>query len=136
MAEPDIDAALYTKLTNDAALAGLVGTKVYYGQAPQGTARPYVIFAPAGGGEVNATKRRMINEVYRVEFVANTKAEAVAGDSAISGALHEQELSISGWDVYDVQRESKYAPPVENLEGVQVWRRGAYYRIRLVSLTV
>jgi len=76
----------------------------------------------------------MINLVYRVEAIAETKAGAVALDSAISSALHEQELTISGWQNYVLDRENTYRPPVENLEGRQVYRVGAYYRIRLVKL--
>lgn len=134
MAEPNVDAALYTKVTGDAGVAALVGTRVYYGQAPAGSEMPRVIFAWAGGGEQNTCPRRMINLVYRVEAIAETKAGAVALDSAISSALHEQELTISGWQNYVLDRENTYRPPVENLEGRQVYRVGAYYRIRLVKL--
>lgn len=136
MAEPNVDAALYTKLTEDMGLNALVGTKIYYEQAPAGTALPYVIFAPAGGGEVNATRRRMIEQVWRVEGVASTKAEATALDSAISSALHEQELMVSGWSNWVMDREMMYAPPTENDQGVQIWRRGAYYRVKLVKLNL
>jgi len=136
MAEPNIDAGLYAKLTGDAALSVLVGSKVYYGQAPAGTALPYVIFAPVGGGEENLTPRRMISQVWRVEAVAATKAASVSIDSAISAALHEREITIVGWSNWSLRRETMYAPPTENAQGVQIWRRGAYYRVRAVSLTV
>lgn len=136
MAEPNVDAALWTKLTDDAGVAALVVARVFYVQGPAKTPYPYVIFAPSGGGEENITPRRSKNMVYRVEAIAETKAAAVALDSAISTALHEQELTVAGWHNFVLDRGSEYRPPVENIEGKQVWRVGAFYRIRLACLTV
>lgn len=135
MAEPDVGGAIYTKLIGDGTLSALVGTKVYEIQAPQGVDPPYVIFVPAGGGEGNVTPRRSKNALFLVKGVAETRAGAVAVDSAISGALHLQELTVSGWHNYDVQRES-HSSLVENLQGTQVWHKGAWYRVRLAASTV
>ena len=138
MAEPDIDKGIYAKLTGTAAVTGLVGPAVYYGQAPATTAMPYIVFLPAGGGEDNTTQRRTKTVVYMIEGVAATKAAALAIDSAVSGALHEQRITLDadGWSNYALNRESDYRPPVENVEGRQVWRVGAYYRVRVSADTV
>lgn len=134
--EPNIDAAIYSTLIGDSTLSALVGSKVFYSQAPQGTAFPYVIFFVAGGGEENLTPRRSKNKLYFVKGVSNAKATASQIDRAVSDCLHGAALTVSGWGNYDLQRETDLAIPVENVQGTQVWHVGAYYRIKLAANTV
>lgn len=138
MAEPALDAALYSALTGDATVAGLVGSGVYKGQAPQDATRPYIIFFPSGGGEQNITPRRSKNELYMIRAVADTNASAIAVDSAISAALHKKPdgLIITGWNCYSLLRETRISIPIENIQGVQAYTEGAYYRIRLAKTTL
>jgi len=141
MAQPDLEVGIYSKLAADSSLVAAVGLhetklKAFASQAPQGVTLPYILFAAAGGGEENVTPRRSLEEPWMIYAVAETRAQAAAIDALIDGALTNQALTLTGWHTWKLNRETRFAPPVENISGKQVWRRGAYYRIAATADTV
>src|SRR5579885_203940 len=57
----------------------------------------YVVFQNVAGGDTNDSPRRNLDITYRVEFISTDIAHARAGAGHIEEALHQQELTISGW---------------------------------------
>ena len=129
MALPGLDGVIYTALTGDATVNGIVGTNVYALQAPAGVALPYIVFYLASGVVPNTQPRDDFNTVYRVESRASTRAGAQALADAVFDVLHEASLSTSGWSIYwtVVEAEQHF---IENYDGVQVYRRVIDVRLR------
>lgn len=129
---PDVETALYSKLSGTAALTALVGTttpRIYNPQAPANTTLPYCIFYLASGLMPNQSPRLDINNVYRIEGVGSTRAQAEDVFEAVFTALHLQTLSLTGWGVYWMVLESARSM-VENVDGTQYFRRIAEIRIK------
>jgi hypothetical protein len=125
----DIETGLYQRLTTTGGTV-FYGLRVYEGQAPAGDPLPYVIFNHMAGGEENMTPTRGIDADYLVECVASTRADARSGAGYIEAALHDQTLTFSGWNCVAVTQTRLFSR-IDNVEGKQWFRRGAYYRIRL-----
>jgi hypothetical protein len=132
---PDAGAALYTALAGGSALMSEVGgtTHIYEAVAPQGTAfpLPHLIYFRAGGGDDNETQRRTRSEQWVVKGVSTDQTQARRIDALIDARLHEQELTITGWDNYQTARRTDvaYAEPGEG--GVVYWHRGGAYRLNI-----
>jgi hypothetical protein len=107
MTWPDFDAALYTKLANDAGVAALVAAKIFADAADALQLRdavneglPYIVFNQAGGGPGNAWATETASVLYRVDSRHGTRAGAATLHAAVYAALHKQTLTISGWANY------------------------------------
>jgi len=127
---PNLDAALFSKLTNDNGVKTIVTARVYSLFAPEGATMPYVIFYEADGKIPNTCPRDTGDVVYRVESRATSLAGGVALHGAIYTALHESSLTVSGWTNYALTctREMRFP---EDLSGVQYFRFVWDVRIRL-----
>ena len=128
-----IRSALFSQLTSDTALVSELSgeTAVYYGLAPQGTARPYVIFFNAGGGPENTYPGGLTSEVYVVKGVADTLSKALAVDERCKTALHAQTLSVTGYTNIWTRREDEVSLTEVSDEGAIIRHEGGYYRIRV-----
>lgn len=126
----DIELALYTKLTTTGGTA-VYGSRVFAVQAPQGTVAsvPYVVFHHIAGGDLNISPSRVVDLVYQVDCWAESQVTAKLMASYVEAALHEQPLTISGWNHIGTTQLKPNAS-VENDNQKQYWRRGADYRIR------
>jgi hypothetical protein len=124
-----LDTALYQRLTTTSGTT-LWHTRVYAHQAPQGAALPYVIFKPTAGGDLNLSPSRLVECRYEIECIADTLAEARQGTDYLDTALHEQPLTVSGWNHLGTTGLGLVSR-VDNLDGRQYWRRGGSFRIRL-----
>lgn len=124
---------IYTTLTGDATLAGLVGTRVYAGMAPQGATMPYVVFAMANNHDVMGLggTRIMTDFTYRVEVVGRTDSYSTISPIAdgIDTLLHKAS-GAAGEDGYVLacQRVQEIAHP-EVRDGIAYRRMGAYWHI-------
>ena len=128
-AYPDVETALYSALTGASALTTLVSTRIYNPQAPANSTIPYVVFYLASGLMPNQSPRLDINNVYRIEGVGSTRAQAENVFKAIFTALHLQTLSITGWGTYWLACEGVRSL-VENAEGNQYYRRIGDFRLK------
>jgi len=131
----EIRAALYSKLISDTALISELGgdTAIYYGIAPQGTARPYVVFFNAGGGPENTYPSDLTSEVYVVKAVADSMGGALTVDNACKTALHKQtlDLTATGYTNIWTRRENEVSLTEISDDGTVIRHEGAYYRIRV-----
>jgi len=134
---PALGSALYQKLANDATVASQIGgtaaPRLYWQLAPPDTEYPLVIFSLGAGNIPNMTPHDAVNWVYRITAIAQTRAAAEDVHNAVYTALHEQTLSVDGWDVYWMACERVAVPPVEVVDGHYYWRFAADYRIRACS---
>ena len=118
---PDLDTSIYNILANDAGVAALVSAKIYNLQAPFGSALPYLVFYEAVGIIPNITPRDTLDDTYRIESRAGTRAAASGLHLAVYTAVHEQALTITGWSNYWLvcERSQRF---IENVDGAQYWR--------------
>ena len=126
-----IETGLYTALNVAAVTTELGGAYIYKQVAPQGRARPYIIFQHTGGGHWNMTPSDLQGHVYLVKGVSENQKQAGDIDDDIRGVLHNATLTIAGYTNFDTQREEQVRY-VETLDsGKLVYHAGAYYRIRI-----
>lgn len=129
----EIRKGLMDKLIGDTALISELGgdTAIYYGVAPQGTARPYVIFFNAGGGPENLYPSDLTSEVYVVKAVADSMSGALSVDDKCKSALHKQTLTVTGYTNIWTRRENEVSLTEVSDDGTIIRHEGAYYRIRV-----
>ena len=129
----EIREGLYSKLIGDTALISELGgdTAIYYGVAPQETARPYVVFFNAGGGPDNTYPSDLTSEVYVVKAVADNLGGALTVDNACKTALHKQTLTVTGYTNIWTRREDEVSLTEVSDDGTVIRHEGAYYRIRV-----
>lgn len=126
---PAVETALYTTLSGNSGVLAGVGTRIYNPQAPAGTGLPYLLFYLASGLMPNWTPALFVDDVYRVEAVGRTRAEAESVFNAAFTALHLQTLTISGWSNYWTACE-QIVTRVDIIEGTQFYRRIGDFRIK------
>lgn len=135
MTLPDVDRALFGKLTADSGVTAIVSTRVYERIAPAGVARPYIVFYNATGIHPPQTPRDTFNYVYRIEAVVDDdsgsgRSAAFNLQDAIHTAVSGASLSVTGWGVYWVDFE-RMITLIDALEqGKQIRRLIGDYRIR------
>lgn len=123
-----LNAALYTRLAGTVTAAG---SAVYYQQAPDGAARPYIVFDYTAELDENETSNRTKNVVAFIRAFADAPAQAGTIDAQIDSLLHMQALTVTGYTNFWIARDSGY-DNIENAPaGNKVYSAGAEYRIRL-----
>lgn len=137
MAETALE-ALYTavkrRLTEN---AELWGDRVSPDVAPSSTERPHVVYAWAGGGEVNGLVKPDAVIVLTVQCYAETQAQAFAASARISVLLNDADGSSdraleggADWDILNTQQEG-IIHIVETVDSTWVYREGHRFRISM-----
>ena len=129
-----LNAGIQNKLAAGTALTGaLGGTFVYYQQAPEGAALPYVVWNYQGGGPLNLTPSDMREMLVTVQVFAATPAQAGTIDGHVSALLHHGTIAVTGYVTCAVWRESDLASVFNPPSGAPVYSAGAVYRVVLDS---
>lgn len=131
-----LNAGVFNKLAANSTLIALLGgTAIYYQQAPDGAAYPYVVFSHQAGGPDNINPSDLRSMLYYVRgFASNAPALAGSIDAQCHASLHGQALTVSGYTNFWTVRETDIAPPPEiTPAGGRVYAAGGFYRIRLDS---
>jgi hypothetical protein len=124
--------AIRTKLVATSAVTTLLSSAsaVYRIEAGQDAAKPYIVMAWSGGGDVNDTQYDRFDVRVLVKAVAETAGAAGSLADAIRTALHGQELTYSGgWMHIQAQHISPIAYP-EAVDRVTLYHMGGLYRLR------
>ena len=126
--------AIFGKLSAGTALTTLLpgSASIYRIQAPNEVAFPFVIFSVNSGGPRNETPSDRRDEVVWIRAYSKLgPAQAGSIDAAISGLLHNQPVTVTGYTTMHVQRELD-AEFVDNLPNTEpVWMCGGMYRFML-----
>jgi hypothetical protein len=127
-----LNTGILSTLSGGTALTGaLGGTAIYYQQAPDGAALPYVVWNYQGGGDENITQSRMKNLLVYVRGYAASPALAGTIDAYCDALLHNKTISVTGWSNFWTAREEDISL-VENLpDNTRIYSEGGIYRIRL-----
>jgi hypothetical protein len=124
--------AIRTKLVATSAVTTALSSSsaVYRLEAGQDAAKPYIVMAWSGGGDVNDTQYDRFDVRVLVKAVAETAGAAGSLADAIRTALHGQELTYSGgWMHIQAQHISPIAYP-EAVDRVTLYHMGGLYRLR------
>ena len=126
--------AIFGKLSAGTALTTLLpgSASIYRIQAPNEVAFPFVVFSVNSGGPRNETPSDRRDEVVWIRAYSKLgPAQAGSIDAAISGLLHNQPVTVTGYTTMHVQRELD-AEFVDNLPNTEpVWMCGGMYRFML-----
>ena len=127
-----IETGLYTALTGGTALIAELGaTAIYSRLAPQGTARPYIVFNHTGGGHENQTPSDLQNHLYLIKAVADGSKQAGTLDDLVIDLLHGGTLAVAGYTNIWMRREQEVQMTEPLRDGKVVYHTGGQYRIRI-----
>jgi len=103
------ESVIYQLITADAAVAALVGSKVYPGRLPQNTVMPAVAYELIGSREILPIGAQvggvLLKSRVQVSVLAKTYAEVKTIHEAIRKALLFQHGQIAGVSVISLTRE-------------------------------
>ncbi len=126
-----VEAGIYTKLNVTAVKTTAGATGVYNRIAPQTTALPYVIFQWQGGGDENSHPDRSRDVIYTIKALARDAVTADTIDAACDVLLHDGLITVTGYNVIWLRRESDVAYSEVDASGQPVYHTGGMYRIRI-----
>lgn len=127
-----IETGLYSALTAGTALIAELGaTAIYNHHAPQGIARPYIVFMHTGGGHENINPSDLQNHLYLVKAVADGSKRAGTIDDLVIDLLHGGTLTVAGYTNIRTAREQEVQMTETIRDGKVVYHCGGYYRIRI-----
>ena len=136
-----LNASLYTKLSGTALSSLLAGgtaaPSVYFEQAPDGAALPYVVWLYPSELDENLIAHRMKDIVIRAYGVAAAPAQAGTIDAAIDALLHGGTLMFTGtpapWTSIWLRRENGYQLITTSEAGIRDYTSGADYRVEITK---
>lgn len=127
----ELEAAIYTKLSGDATLAGLAPGGVWRGVAPLGTTGVIVVFSQVSSLDAyTLAERATTTHNYLIKAIAPGESATPAWDAAarIDALLTDQPLALSAGSVMSVRRE-RAMTLTENDGGEEYQHAGGYYII-------
>ena len=128
-----LNQSIYSRLQGTAITSLLSGTAaIFYQQAPEGSAYPFIVFSTPSELDENMTQNRTKNNVVFIRaYSGSSAAQAGSIDNAIDTALHLVPLTVSGWVNFWLAREQG-VELVETLPSEKnIFMQGANYRARL-----
>lgn len=115
----------------------LWGQRVFPDLAKTGTARPYVVYSYAGGGEINGLRKQDAEIVLIVKAIAESMGQAFVAAGRISTLLNDADYSSvnvmdggSEWAILHVKQE-QIVHLIETVDGVQIYHAGHRFRFRM-----
>lgn len=101
-----IEEALYSKLTGTATLTAIVGSRIYSGIIPQGTAMPCLVFNPistqkAHGMEITG-KQGLYMATFQFDIVTTTAKQAAQIQEVLVDTLEGFRGSVSGFNIQKI----------------------------------
>ena len=124
-----IQTALVNKLLANSSIAA--GGGVWELPAPEDVPYPFYTFFPQSLTDMNQSPRRGVEALFLVECWSDSLSQVRAGAGYIDTALHDQELTISGWSNWRLTHDSILLLPPEQIAGRLIYRRGGVYRISI-----
>ena len=113
-------------------------TRAYPDIAPEGVARPYVVFGWAGGGEANEVRRQDASLIISVKVVADTMTASMAGAVRLSELLNDQgeqeSNTITGgtfWEISTITQERAVHLVEQFGNAKPIYHDGHIFRFRL-----
>lgn len=84
-----IGAAIYARLSGDAGVSALVGTRIYPGAGPEGATYPLVLYNQIDSGAVRdlSSATDHFRTLQQIDVYATTKSSAVAIAAAVRASL-------------------------------------------------
>lgn len=134
MSEPTAaDRWVYTKLTADATLTPLIGTRVFGEIAPQGTAMPYIVFQMQSAVDLRIVGPYTVwsNMLYVVRGIAETNSfggNLGTIDNRITAVLHNTSGSNVDGLIYVCVRVQPFRL-TEIVDGRSIRHAGGIFRI-------
>jgi hypothetical protein len=126
-----LNTTIYNTLSGTALTSALGGTAIYYLQAPDDAAMPYVVWNWQSSVDDNMTPSRMKNSIVNVRSFASRPAQSGTIEAIIDGYLHGQTLSVSGWSNFWTAKELDFSDVITEPNGEKTYVSGGLYRIRI-----
>lgn len=124
---------MYTTLVADATVTGIVGTRIYADEAPQGATFPLIIFAHIGNVDVlrSGSNGRMAKLIYLVRVVgmgSSTSGSLKTVADRFDTLLLVQNVTVDGVRIAYVQHDQHHIRK-DSSDGVPLSYLGSYYLV-------
>jgi hypothetical protein len=111
-----VKTALYSIVTNDSGVSGIIGTKLYPSVAPSSAIAPYVVYSVVSDSPVHSVAAALDMVRYRVQFscYAFDSATNTSLVSSLKALLDKHRFSGEGYDLSFAEEnevESVTPPP-------------------------
>jgi hypothetical protein len=123
-----LNAAIYSTIGGTATSAG---SAVYFLNAPDAAALPYIVFDYTADITENMTPNETENAVIFARAYATTPGAAGTIDAQIKTKLHLKVLTVTGWTNFWTARENAFSLQETDAAGKHTYMAGAEYRIRI-----
>lgn len=128
----DLNTAIHNKLIGSTALVtALGGTAIYYIQAPEGQATPFVVWSYQSSGAENINPSSLHSSLIFIRCYDTNPARAGTVDGLIDAAINGQTLTVSGWTNYWTAREEDFVIIENPPSQAPIYAVGAFYRINM-----
>ncbi|MBZ0304899.1 MAG: DUF3168 domain-containing protein [Anaerolineae bacterium] len=108
------------------------GSAIFDTHAPIGQPPPFIIFQYVAGGYENQDALETRSELWQVKAVTDTHGQAETLAQAIHAALHQQALTLTGWQhLWTVQQDQVWM--VETAARRTFYHTGGVFRIWLAK---
>ena len=129
-----IRAWIYTTLTGDATLAGLIGARAYHGVAPAGAQYPFVVFQMLSGGNdliALGAIRIWAAPLFLIKAVCKGSSSGPVEPVAnrIDQLLHAKSGTVANGAIWECVRERPFDLPT-NEDGTVYQQLGGEWRIK------
>jgi len=135
-----LNTAIYTRLAGTAGTAltnllagGTAVPSVFFQQAADNNALPYVVWFYPSEIDDNKIQHRMKDIIIRAYGVASAPALAGTIDAAIDTLLNNATLTVTGWTNIWTRRENGYQLITTSEKGVRYYTSGADYRVNITK---
>jgi hypothetical protein len=131
-----LNKGIFDALAASSAVTSLLAAgsaSLYFGQAPKGAAKSYVVYTLAAGGDDHLTPQESGDVMYYIHGIDKSPTKAGQIAAAIRATLHEKETAFnltSPWKMYRSQADAIIAY-TETIDSVEFWHMGNSYRFRL-----
>lgn len=128
-----LNTALGSVLTGSTALTGALGsTAIYYLQAPEGQAVPFVLWSYQSENQENIEPSQLHQAVVYIRCYDTNAARAGTVDGLIDGLIDGKTLTLaSSWVNYWSAREESISLVENTPNQIPVYAVGGLYRINL-----
>jgi len=126
-----INTAIFQRLAGGTALVNsLGGTALYFQNAPDNRALPYVIWDIASRQDENETRNRTQNILAYIRAYASTPIQAAQIDENIDALMHDNPLTITGvTSNFWCMREDSFDLVETDQSTRRIYSAGAQYRL-------
>lgn len=128
----ELTKVIYSRLYADSQIQSLLSSRIYFGQVPQGSTTPWILYDQFGGTDFNGigTVRIQTEIVMAVRVIKDAQPDANMRtiEARMDAVLQNLVRVVSGGWVFSSRREGAFSRNYLNEAGTRYTELGGFYR--------